>query len=159
MVKLRQSEPLRWCNVEDYPGRMHHTQLHQPKLHGDVGYDLETAENTRIYDDGITDVPSGVAVQIPDGYWGLVVGRSSALSQGVIVYPGVIDTGYRGPIYARVQKVTNENLGEPTAMINQGARLAQIVLIKTHTPETLQVAELEESTRGSDGFGSTGGTL
>ncbi|KAG9725676.1 hypothetical protein KCU73_g13093, partial [Aureobasidium melanogenum] len=65
---------------------------------------------------------------------------------------GVIDADYRGPL-----KVLLFNLGETDFAINEGDRIAQLIVERIYTPEVLVVDQLPESVRGAGGFGSTGG--
>lgn len=140
-------EPLKWTTIKGSTA-----QLHAPKKHGDVGYDLEVATNTTVRQDEVVDIPCGVAVQIPDGWFGMVVPRSSATSFGLVIHPGVIDTGYRGPLFARATLLRGE------AVIPQGTRMAQLILYPSHTPPLEYMDDLDGSERGETGFGSTGGT-
>ena len=98
--------------------------------------------------------PTGISVEIPDGYEGQVRPRSGlALQQGVTVLnsPGTIDADYRGEV-----KVLLINLGENTVLIDNGMRIAQLVfapVVKTYLQEVLT---LSNSTRNVGGFGHTG---
>lgn len=99
-------------------------------------------------------VKCGVAVAIPEGHVGLVCPRSGlALKYGVTVLnaPGVIDPGYRGEVGVILVNLSNINY-----VVENGDRIAQLLIIATASVRTSQVQHLPESTRGSDGFGSTG---
>ena len=119
----------------------------------DAGYDLYTSEDTTIPARGFADVPCGVSVDLPDGTWGQITGRSSTLrKRRVLVAPGVIDEEYTGPLYAGCENLTDEPI-----VIKKGERVAQLILHdaigqqytpKFGTPRTKE--------RGSNGFGSTG---
>ena len=92
---------------------------------------------------------------IPEGYAGLIIPRSGlAARQGISIVnaPGLIDSGYRGEI-----KVPLINL-DPTEVFNyeKGERIAQLVIIATPTITLHNTYELPESSRGAQGFGSSG---
>jgi dUTP pyrophosphatase len=99
-------------------------------------------------------VPTGIAVEIPIGFEGQVRPRSGrALSEGLTLVnsPGTIDADYRGEI-----KVLMINLGDRPIWINPGDRIAQLVIAPVVRAELIEVQELEDSARGSGGFGHTG---
>jgi dUTP pyrophosphatase len=99
-------------------------------------------------------VPTGIAVEIPTGFEGQVRPRSGrALSEGLTLVnsPGTIDADYRGEI-----KVLMINLGDRPIWINPGDRIAQLVIAPVVRAELIEVQELEDSARGSGGFGHTG---
>lgn len=130
-------------------------KLHAPSYEGDVGWDLEYYgdETLRIWPHQFVDVPCGISLELPPGYWARITGRSSTLRQrSLLVMEGIIDTGYRGPLFVGVY-----NLGDHRAEVAPGARLAQ--LIPHHHCSSLELEEVEElspSSRGAAGFGSTG---
>lgn len=99
-------------------------------------------------------IPSGIHVDIPKGYEIQVRNRSGqALKQGLIVTNGIgtIDEDYKGDI-----GVILTNTSKTSVIINQGDRIAQLVLMPVTKIEWQQVESLEESERGENGFGSTG---
>jgi dUTP pyrophosphatase len=99
-------------------------------------------------------VPTGISVSIPTGYEMQIRGRSSlALKNGVSVANGVgtIDADYRGEIHAILI-----NKGENDFVINPGDRVAQAIISKYEKVQWQEVKELDETTRGTGGFGSTG---
>jgi dUTP pyrophosphatase len=102
-------------------------------------------------------VPTGVAVAIPTGYAGLVLPRSGlAARHGLTCLnaPGLIDAGYRGEL----QVVLVNHDPERDYTVTRGDRIAQLVIIKVEQAAFALVGEggLEESQRGSGGFGHTG---
>jgi dUTP pyrophosphatase len=100
-------------------------------------------------------VATGLSMAIPAGYEIQVRPRSGlALKHGVTVpnTPGTIDSDYRGEL-----KVIMINLGAETFSIRRGDRVAQLVLAPVTRGTWLEVDELDETTRGEGGFGSTGG--
>jgi dUTP pyrophosphatase len=99
-------------------------------------------------------IPTGIALAIPQGFEGQVRPRSGlALSHGVTVLnaPGTIDADYRGEL-----QVILVNLGRNPFTVERGARIAQLVLTPTMQASIHETADLDETTRGVGGFGSTG---
>ncbi|MBO7264054.1 MAG: dUTP diphosphatase [Alistipes sp.] len=115
----------------------------------DAGYDLYAS--SCYYDDGMLHYGTGVAVEIPEGYVGLVFPRSSianthlTLSNSV----GVIDSGYRGEIMAKFRK-------GGTNAYRVGERIAQLIIIPYPEVVFEEVNELSDSDRGVGGYGSSG---
>jgi dUTP pyrophosphatase len=119
---------------------------------GDAGYDLICSIDTRVQIGQFVDVPCGIKIELPEGVWGLITGRSSTLRErGLLVTQGIIDNGYRGWIFAGVQ-----NLSETVVDIKQGERIAQLILHPIIAPEPKLVETLSESDRGTNAFGSSG---
>jgi dUTP pyrophosphatase len=99
-------------------------------------------------------VPTGLYIELPLGYEAQVRPRSGlAAKKGVTVLnsPGTVDADYRGEI-----KVILVNLSSETFVVEDGERIAQLVVAKHERVEWLQAEELEETRRGAGGFGSTG---
>src|ERR1700722_10099935 len=125
---------------------------------GDAGADLiATAEVDLPCRGGRAVVPTGVAVAIPPGYAGLVVpGRVLAARHGLTCLnaPGLIDSGFRGEL--KVILVNHDP--ELDYTVSRGDRIAQLVIIRVEQAAFALVGEggLEESQRGSGGFGHTG---
>ena len=99
-------------------------------------------------------IPTGVAIQLPDGYGGFVFARSGlasrhgiAMSNGV----GVIDSDYRGEVGMGLI-----NLSDEPYTIQPGERVAQLCIAPVYTAAFAQADALEETSRGEGGFGSTG---
>ena len=99
-------------------------------------------------------VPTGFAIAVPRGFEGQVRPRSGlAVKHGITVLnaPGTIDADYRGEV-----QVPLINLGEDTFTITRAMRIAQLVVAPVVTAAVVEVDSLEETERGSGGFGSTG---
>lgn len=99
-------------------------------------------------------VPTGLYIQLPDGYEAQIRPRSGlAAKHGITIAnaPGTIDADYRGEI-----KVILINLSKEPFTINPGERIAQMVMAKYEKVSWEEVALLDESSRGTGGFGSTG---
>lgn len=134
------------------------TRLHDRALlptrayDGDAGWDLYVDGDAYLTPGQVTDVPTGLAVAIPDGHYGRIVGRSSThRRRGLSVVEGVIDAGYRGPLFAGVW-----NPGEKGVSIPDGERLAQLIVTAVPSHPLVEVDSLPESQRGANGFGSSG---
>ena len=122
---------------------------------GAAGMDVVSAEDVTIAPGGRHAVATGLSVAIPTGYEIQVRPRSGlALKHGVTVpnTPGTIDSDYRGEL-----KVIMINLGAEPFDIRRGDRVAQLVLAPVPRAGWLEVDELDATTRGEGGFGSTGG--
>lgn len=99
-------------------------------------------------------IPTGLAIALPEGFEAQIRPRSGlAFKNGVTVLnsPGTIDADYRGEV-----KVILANLGTEPFTVERGMRVAQMVIARYERVAWQQVAELDETTRGSGGFGSTG---
>jgi dUTP diphosphatase len=122
---------------------------------GSAGFDLASAEPDFVLAPGERRlVSTGLAVEIPPGIEGQVRPRSGlALRHGITMpnAPGTIDSDYRGEV-----RVILQNLGAEPVTIVRGDRIAQLVFARYETPELVDATELERSTRGAAGFGSTG---
>ncbi|KAL1956858.1 hypothetical protein VTO42DRAFT_6706 [Malbranchea cinnamomea] len=117
-----------------------------------AGYDLYCAKQTTIPAKGKGLVSTGLAIAVPEGTYGRVAPRSGLASKNFIdTGAGVIDADYRGEV-----KVLLFNFSDVDFQVNEGDRIAQLVLERIYTPEVVEVDELEESIRGAGGFGSTG---
>lgn len=121
---------------------------------GDAGFDLVCSEDVRVPWGGFVDVPVDLAAELPPGVWGWVVGRSSTLrTRQLLVNQGIIDNGYRGQLFVGVH-----NLGPKIVEIRAGDRLAQLIPMPLLSDRLTweRVAQLGDSPRGTNGFGSSG---
>ena len=99
-------------------------------------------------------IPTGLFLELPKGFEAQIRPRSGlALKKGISVLnsPGTIDADYRGEIGIILVNISNEDF-----VINSGDRIAQMVISKHEQVSFEQVEILEETKRGSGGFGSTG---
>ncbi len=122
---------------------------------GAAGMDVLAAEDVTLAPGARHAVATGFAVAIPPGYEIQVRPRSGlALKHGISVpnTPGTIDSDYRGEL-----KVILINHGAEPFAVARGDRVAQLVLAPVTLAAWVEVAELDETARGSGGFGSTGG--
>lgn len=126
---------------------------------GDAGFDLYTSEDTLIPAGEFCDVPCGIRVALPPGMWARITGRSSTLrKRGLLVAEGIIDTGYRGPLYAGVRNLENDD-----KWVRKGDRIAQLIPHENVACAHHAVAidrglfdRIPGDGRGEAGFGSTG---
>ncbi len=122
---------------------------------GDAGLDLPSRVDVTLHPGERATVPTGIAVAIPHGYAGFVLPRSGiAARHGIALVnsPGLIDAGYRGEVAV---VMINTDKREPFH-IKRGDRIAQLVIQKVAEATTVQVKDLDETSRGAGGFGSTG---
>ncbi len=120
----------------------------------DVRASLGKGEEIKISPSARVLIPTGIALQIPEGFEIQVRPRSGlALKTGLMIVnsPGTIDSDYRGEL-----KIILGNLGKNIEVIKHGDRIAQLVLAKVLQANFLISESLEDSKRGSGGFGSTG---
>lgn len=120
--------------------------------HGDAGMDLTATSKS--YDENNNVVyGTGLAVEIPEGYVGLVFPRSSICKKDLFLTNsvGVIDSGYRGEIMAKFKHTDNLPVE-----YRVGERIAQLIIIPHPHIEFELANELSESERGSGGYGSSG---
>lgn len=122
-----------------------------PGRTGDLAADLYASSEVIISPGTIASVSTGIAIELPEGYGALVEDRSGLATQGVTTLAGVVDTGYRGEI-----RVVLANLGKQRAHIRIGDRVAQLRLTRKYEVSFELADELSDSSRGEQGFGSTG---
>ncbi|WP_425479284.1 dUTP diphosphatase [Hoeflea halophila] len=125
---------------------------------GSAGLDLRAAvgegESLEVAPGGRFAVPTGLVMQIPQGFEGQVRPRSGlALKHGITCLntPGTIDSDYRGEV-----KVILANLGTEPFVVNRGMRIAQLVIAPVVQARISLRDAVDETIRGDGGFGSTG---
>lgn len=121
---------------------------------GSAGLDLRAAEATTLKSGARCLMPTGVAIALPPNHEAQVRPRSGlAVKHGVTVLnsPGTIDADYRGEI-----KVPLINHGAEDFIIQRGDRIAQLVIAEVTKAKLVEVSTLDETARGSGGFGSSG---
>ena len=120
--------------------------------HGDAGFDLYAIESVSIPVGARVLVGTGIAIEIPDGYVGLIWDKSGlSMVHGLKNLGGVIDARYRGEIKAGVV-----NLSDDDYTITAGHKVAQMLIQKVERADIKEVTELSDTSRGHGGFGSTG---
>ena len=118
----------------------------------DAGWDLYAKESFTVPAGGSAVHNTGVHMAIPKGYCGLIVSKSGLNVKRGITCRGLVDAGYVGSIVA---KLDNASQGRDYAF-KAGEKITQIVILPIPDVELEVVSELEETERGSGGFGSTG---
>ena len=119
---------------------------------GDAGMDLCALNQVLLPAHKRVLVGTGLAMEIPLGYVGLVWGKSGlATKHGIAILAGVVDAGYRGEIMVALLNTSDED-----HVIEAGHKIAQMLIQKIEHPEIVEVSELSGTTRGEQGFGSTG---
>lgn len=136
---------------DNYPDSVLPTKAYR----GDAGWDLTINRDWHLAPGEFRDLSTGVYAELPEGTWGRICGRSSAIRLGLLVVEGVIDQGYRGELFVGVQNVSGQS-----RTILAGTKLAQLIVIPQagERAEQVEQDELSDSDRGTNGFGSSGGT-
>lgn len=119
---------------------------------GDAGLDMYSNENILIQPGESVKVKTGISVEIPDGFVGLVWDRSGlSINHKIKTLGGVIDSGYRGE-----SLIGLINLSDEPYTIEKGHKVAQMLIQKIEIADIVEVNELTDTSRGAGGFGSTG---
>jgi len=118
----------------------------------DAGFDLVATENARITTSSIAAISTGLAFDIPSGYYGQIQERSGfSLKNTLKLKAGVIDAGYHGEV-----KVVFVNVGDAPIQIFKGDAIAQLVIHKLPLITLEEVKDFDTKTeRSEDGFGSS----
>lgn len=129
----------------------------QPQLahSDDAGFDLTYHGDLPIvvYPTQTCNIPTGISIQLPPNTWGMITGRSSTFMKRQLLTPlSVIDNGFRGELFAVVR-----NIGDEPQEIQPDERIAQLIIMPmlSHLVAWTH-GTLDNTKRGSDGFGSTG---
>lgn len=117
----------------------------------DAGLDLFAREQRLILPGYAECFDTGVHIEIPAGYVGMIKSKSGLNVKKGLTSEGVIDAGYTGSVVVKLY-----NHGERIEKIEKGQKISQLVLLPIITPELEVVDALEETERGDGGFGSTG---
>lgn len=137
-------------------GSLCHPEAPRAGHEGDAGYDLVVSVDCLVPKGKRIQVPCSIAIQLPDGYWGLIQGRSSSWKNGLLVKGSVIDAGYRGEIWVDVWAMPDPDAPEAHE-IKAGSRIAQLIPMPlVPRLDWQQVLFLDESARGANGYGSSG---
>jgi dUTP diphosphatase len=114
-------------------------------LYACLDADIELGPDTTL-------VPSGIAVEVPHGYEVQVRPRSGLARRGVNVVFGTVDSDYRGEVFVNMHTIGTLQ----SYRIQDGDRIAQLVVARVEMLPPVEVDDLEDSARGEGGFGSTG---
>ena len=118
---------------------------------GDLAADLHAVSESNIPPGETLAVSTGLALGLPEGFGALVEDRSGLALKGITTLAGVIDPGYRGEI-----KVVLTNLSPLEFTVARGARIAQLRIVQRIEATFAAVEALDDTHRGTGGFGSTG---
>lgn len=129
------------------PGAYMPTRAHED----DAGLDLYSTESLYVMGKRSATIDTGVHVEIPKGYVGMVKSKSGLNVKCNITSEGVIDAGYTGSICVKLY-----NHGEIPVRIEKGQKISQLVILPIVASQLVQVDSLACTERGCGGFGSTG---
>lgn len=117
----------------------------------DAGLDLFSPVQAMVPARGSADIDTGVHVQIPQGCVGMIKSKSGLLFKHNILTAGVVDCGYNGTIHVKMINHSDANY-----LVRRGEKISQLVIMPIKIESIELVDSLEETERGSNGFGSTG---
>jgi len=118
---------------------------------GDAGLDVFSVMECVLKGGEARAISTGIQVAIPDGYVGLIWDKSGISLKNVHRLAGVVDSGYRGEI-----KIVLTNMSTETFSIEKGMKIAQMLVQPIIKVKVVDSEVLDETTRGENGFGSTG---
>ena len=124
-------------------------------LSGDAGLDLCCLANVEVGPGERLRVATGIAIELPPGHAGLIVPRSGLAAKhglSIVNAPGLIDEGYRGELQVLLLNTDRER----AVSLQAGERVAQLVVISVAQLAPVEVDSLDDSSRGDQGFGSSG---
>lgn len=152
MIEIVEAEPLFEIKVRLDKG----AKLPEKSHSDDAGYDLFAVGNytvppTIVNNVGSAIISTGVHIELPHGFYARVDSRSGLNFKHGMTTTGIIDAGYRGEIKVKLYNHTQEEY-----KINNGDRVAQLIIEKLPEVKLIEVNELSETDRSSGGFGSTG---
>jgi len=118
----------------------------------DAGFDLKAIEDVTFFPLEQKEVKTGIAIEIPPGYVGIVRDRAGIVQKmNVHTIAGTFDSGFRGEV-----SIMLVNMNDKTVEVEKGMRVAQIVLVPVVKAKIIEVKKLSDSERKDKGFGSTG---
>jgi dUTP pyrophosphatase len=118
---------------------------------GDAGFDLFSCVDLALGPGEVKAVPTGLKMAIPRGFVGLIWDKSGISLKGVHKLAGVVDAGYRGEV-----QVVMINLGREAYAIKAGMKIAQMLIQPVQDVGIRETDDLDDTSRGEGGFGSTG---
>lgn len=130
----------------------HEAKLPSKGHPGDAGIDFFAIETVIFPPHGQRNVPTGISIEIPEGFVGLIWDKSSiSFNKGLKVMGGVIDSGYRGEIIMSLYNTTDKE-----QIIEKGNKIAQMIIQKFEDCQIVEVENLSDTVRGEGREGSTG---
>lgn len=134
------------------PGAFMPTRAHETDAGLDLYSPVDAIVGSRWCDSGNSVcIDTGVHVEIPAGYVGMIKSKSGLNVKHNITSEGVIDSGYTGSMVVKLY-----NHGNTSVKIEKGQKISQLVILPIITPDLELVDSLEDTERGNGGFGSTG---
>ncbi|MDR0744858.1 MAG: dUTP diphosphatase [Holosporales bacterium] len=131
------------------------SEIPSRETNGSAGYDLRAClnENCKLAAGKFEVINTGIAIELPEGFFAMVCSRSGlAAKHGISMpSPGIIDSDYRGPIRCILFNYSTQDF-----IIENGMRIAQLIVCKHEILNWTEVTTLSRTTRGENGFGSTG---
>jgi len=119
---------------------------------GDAGFDLFIPDSLTIQPGERLSIPLGLAMEIPNGYTGLLLDKSGlSHKHGLKSFGGVIDAGYRGEFHVGIM-----NLSDKAYTFEKGDKIIQMLIMPVAHVNITEASELSESVRGTGAFGSSG---
>lgn len=138
--------------IKYHPDAKLPTKAHE----GDLGYDLYAVESYQVFPGCMVKVRTGIGVEFPRSWGGLILDRSSMAAKRLAVTGGVIDNGYTGELSVIVNNlIVSDDLSD-TYTINAGDKVAQLVPITVTEWQIAWTDSVQQTTRGDGGFGSSG---
>jgi dUTP pyrophosphatase len=119
--------------------------------YGDLAADLCSVEEITLETGDVRTIPTGIAMEFPPEYGGIIADRSGLAVRGLTTFAGVVDPGYRGEI-----RVVASYFGKEPLTIKAGDRIAQMRIVRRIEAEFVEAEEITETERSGRGFGSSG---
>ncbi len=121
-------------------------------LDSDVGFDIKAMEDVTLFPLEQKEVRTGIAIEIPKGHVGIVRDRAGIVQKmNVHTVAGTFDSGFRGEV-----SIILVNMNDKTVEVEQGMRIAQIIIVPVVKAKMVEVKRLSQTERGEKSFGSTG---
>lgn len=118
----------------------------------DVGFDIRAITSEKLFPGEQKEFKTGLMFEIPEGHVGLIRDRVGIVTKmGVHTCAGTFDPGYRGEI-----TIFLVNMSEETRYIEEGMRIAQMIILPIVKPQIVEVSKMTDTERGGKSFGSTG---
>jgi dUTP pyrophosphatase len=119
--------------------------------YGDLAADLYSVEDVTLETGDVRTIATGIAIEFPAEYGGIIADRSGLAMRGLTTFAGVVDPGYRGEI-----RVVASYFGKEPLVIKAGDRIAQMRIVRRIEAEFIEAAEIQDTDRSGRGFGSSG---
>ena len=116
-----------------------------------AGFDIYSTESTLLKANSTTKVPTGIALEIPHGFYLRIEDRSGMAAKGIHKIGGIVDSDYRGVVFVVLHNTTGQDF-----QIEKHDRIAQGVVTPVSQANFEETDQLNETERGESGFGSTG---